>query len=98
MSEGAAEEDVNGGIESLRVLVSGSTGTAGQATTQALVRAGHHVTCLVRKNSQKPIGLPDEVQLHMADVTDPDSILSDGFRGAPFDALVSCLASRSGVS
>ena len=37
----------------LRVLVLGATGTAGTATIKALVRAGHDVTCLVRKRSSQ---------------------------------------------
>lgn len=36
--------------DGLRVLVLGATGTAGRATTHALVRAGHNVTCLVRNS------------------------------------------------
>ncbi|WPZ37116.1 NAD(P)H-binding protein [Thalassobaculum sp. OXR-137] len=31
------------------------------------------------------------------DVTNPDALARDGFRGETFDALVSCLASRSGA-
>lgn len=37
-----------------RVLVLGATGTAGRATTEALIRAGHNVTCLVRKSAIQP--------------------------------------------
>jgi divinyl chlorophyllide a 8-vinyl-reductase len=33
----------------------------------------------------------------VADVTDPASLAGDGFRGEPFDVLVSCLASRTGL-
>ena len=42
-------------------------------------------------------GLPPDVEPRVADVTDAASLARDGFRGERFDALVSCLASRSGV-
>jgi divinyl chlorophyllide a 8-vinyl-reductase len=35
--------------------------------------------------------------VRVGDVTDPASLGRDGFRGEPFDALVSCLASRTGA-
>ena len=34
--------------------------------------------------------------VRFGDVTDPSSLARDGFRGEPFDVLVSCLASRTG--
>ena len=89
----------------LRVLVLGATGTAGRACVRALRRAGHDVTCLVRprpteddlESVRRDAGLPDDVALRAADVTDAGSLERDGFRGERFDALVSCLASRTGV-
>jgi divinyl chlorophyllide a 8-vinyl-reductase len=35
--------------------------------------------------------------VRLGDVGDPASLARDGFRGEPFDALVSCLASRTGA-
>jgi divinyl chlorophyllide a 8-vinyl-reductase len=35
--------------------------------------------------------------LRFGDVTDPVSLLRDGFAGEHFDVLVSCLASRTGL-
>jgi divinyl chlorophyllide a 8-vinyl-reductase len=89
----------------LRVLVLGATGTIGRATVPALVRRGHEVVCLVRpRSSARPQpglteGRPAPVgaQLREADVTDADSLARDGFRAERFDALVSCLASRTGA-
>ncbi len=78
-----------------RVLVLGGTGTIGRATVRALVARGHDVVCLVRPGSDP--GLPAGVEVRFADVTDPVALARDGFRGAAFDALVSCLASRTGV-
>jgi nucleoside-diphosphate-sugar epimerase len=36
-------------------------------------------------------------QVRFGDVTDPISLAREGFRGEQFDAVVSCLASRTGV-
>lgn len=36
-------------------------------------------------------------ELRFGDVTDPESLGRDGFRGERFDAIVSCLASRTGT-
>lgn len=83
----------------------GATGTAGRGTVRALLRAGHAVTCLLRSDAalgdmdqiRRLKRLPDGVEIRIGDVTDPTSLRRDGFRGEHFDALVSCLASRTGV-
>ena len=41
--------------------------------------------------------LLDGSVVRFGDVTDPVSLARDGFRGERFDALVSCLASRTGA-
>ncbi len=88
-----------------RVLVLGATGTIGRATVRALLRRGHEVVCLVRPRAD-PAGSPvpdvplaqiSGATLRVADVTDPASLARDGFRGERFDALVSCMASRTGA-
>jgi divinyl chlorophyllide a 8-vinyl-reductase len=88
-----------------RVLLLGATGTIGRATLRALVRRGHHVTCVVRPLGQDrtALGLDDRRRLsagstlRFGEVTDPISLASEGFRAERFDVLVSCLASRNGV-
>ena len=84
-----------------RVLLLGATGTIGRATLQALVRRGHEVVALLRPGAgrRQPVqaAAPHGVSLREADVTDPAALARDGFRGECFDAVVSCLASRSGV-
>ena len=80
-----------------RVLLLGGSGTAGRATAEALVAAGHDVTAVVRPGSSGKAVLPEAVELRFADVTDPEAFRRDGVRGDRFDALVSCLASRSGA-
>jgi divinyl chlorophyllide a 8-vinyl-reductase len=90
---------------SQRVLVLGATGTIGQATVQALRRAGHDVTCFVRSRAGVAGRLTEDetakllpgAKLRFGDVTDPISLKDDGFRGERFDALVSCMASRTGA-
>ena len=89
----------------MRVFVIGGTGTIGRATVRALVQRGHQVVCLVRPRAGVGGALtPTDsaellagAQLRVGDVSDPASLARDGFRGEPFDALVSCLASRTGV-
>ncbi len=83
----------------------GATGTIGQATVRALVARGHEVVCFVRPRS----GVGGQLQgddtarlfpgavVRVGDVQDPVSLARDGFQGEHFDALVSCLASRTGV-
>lgn len=81
-----------------RVFLLGATGTIGRATAAALLAKGHEVVCLVRPKVGDPRrGLPDGVTLRFGDVTDAASLARDGFAGERFDALVSCLASRSGT-
>jgi divinyl chlorophyllide a 8-vinyl-reductase len=80
-----------------RVLVLGATGTIGQAAVRALAERGHDVVCVVRPGARTDrLGL-DQAGLRYADVTDPVSLAREGYRGERFDALVSCLASRTGV-
>jgi divinyl chlorophyllide a 8-vinyl-reductase len=88
-----------------RVFVLGGTGTIGRATVQALVQRGHEVVCLVRPRAgvDGRLQAADSAQLlagatvRFGDVCDPASLAKQGFRGEPFDALVSCLASRTGA-
>jgi divinyl chlorophyllide a 8-vinyl-reductase len=73
----------------MRICLLGATGTIGQATRQALATRGHEVVCFVRPGS----GGADCREVEMRD---PAAIMRDGFRGEAFDAVVSCMASRSG--
>ena len=88
-----------------RVLLLGGTGTIGRATARAFVARGLDVVCVVRLGSRRDQqrNLADlaealgAVELRVADVSDPVSLEQDGFRGERFDAVVSCLASRTGT-
>jgi divinyl chlorophyllide a 8-vinyl-reductase len=88
-----------------RILCIGATGTIGQATVRALVRRGHEVVCFVRP--QAGVGgrlLPQDcarlwpgATVRVGNVADAASLARDGFQGEHFDAVVSCLASRTGT-
>jgi divinyl chlorophyllide a 8-vinyl-reductase len=87
------------------VLLLGATGTIGRATARALVERGHDVKCLVRRrvgvrgalSPDDSRGLLAGAALRFGEVTEPASLARDGFRGERFDAVVSCLASRTGA-
>ena len=87
---------------SLRVFMLGATGTIGRATVRALVRQGHEVVCFGRASrvgraSIAPSAPEPGVTVRVGDVSDAASITRDGFKGEPFDAVVSCMASRTGT-
>lgn len=88
----------------LRVLVVGSTGYIGRFVVRALVERGHRVTAFARPSAG--IGGRDDkaatraalpgAEVRFGDVTRLEALLDLGERGQRFDAVVSCLASRSG--
>lgn len=93
---------------SRRVLLFGATGTIGRATLRALVARGHEVVCFVRPGPSSHTIVASSgrntsvharagVEIREGDLRDPVSIARDGFRSERFDAIVSCLASRTGV-
>ncbi len=90
----------------LRVFLLGATGTIGRATARALVARGHEVVCFVRQkagpdgalSADQTAKILEGASLRFGDVTDSASIARDGFCGERFDALVSCLASRTGTT
>lgn len=81
-----------------RIFLAGATGTIGRATARALAARGHEVVCFVRPGRSTPwaSGLPT-ISVRFGDVRDIASVQRDGFRGEGFDAVVSCLASRTGT-
>jgi divinyl chlorophyllide a 8-vinyl-reductase len=80
-----------------RVLLLGATGTIGRATAMALVQQGHDVVCVVRSRPGRATPHLPGATLREADVGDPLSLSRRGFAGERFDAVVSCLASRTGA-
>jgi divinyl chlorophyllide a 8-vinyl-reductase len=81
--------------------VVGATGYIGRHAARELVARGHEVVCLVRARAGVS-GADLEralagAEVRLGDVTDKASIVRDGLHGEPFDAVVSCLATRTGV-
>lgn len=86
--------------QSQRILLLGATGTIGQATLSELTARGHNVVCFIRPqtDASKIAEFPDRVTLRYGEITDKPALAEHGFCGERFDAVVSCLASRTGVS
>ncbi len=83
-----------------RVFLLGATGTIGGATARELMARGCEVVCLVRDRGRRQDQLAADLggaTVRFGEATDPDSVARDGFRGERFDAVVSCMASRSGT-
>ena len=88
-----------------RVFVVGASGYIGRHAVRELVGRGHDVVCLVRRldgddGSSKMQALETALagaEIRYGDVTDAASIARDGLRDEPFDATVSCLATRTGT-
>jgi divinyl chlorophyllide a 8-vinyl-reductase len=88
-----------------RVFVLGATGTVGCATVRALLQRGYDVVCFVRPRyaaggspaQAARLSMLTGADMRVGEVTDPASLARDGLRGERFDAVVSCLASRTGA-
>ena len=105
MNDTATSPSTHRSPDSRRVFLLGATGTIGRATARALLRRGHQVVCFVRPRAgaggtitpAESAELLKGATVRFGDFTDPVSLARDGFRGEHFDALVSCLASRTGA-
>ncbi|KNG93395.1 NAD(P)H-binding protein [Pseudaestuariivita atlantica] len=78
----------------MRVLLFGATGTIGKATVRALIAPGHEVLCVCRPGSGAD--LPDRAERVEADVTSAASVKAAFEAVGKVDAVMSCLASRTG--
>lgn len=76
-------------------MLFGASGTIGQAVAHELLAAGYAVTCVLRREPEA--GTLDGASIRIADVTDPASLSISCFAAQRFDAVISCLASRSGA-
>jgi divinyl chlorophyllide a 8-vinyl-reductase len=86
-----------------RVLLLGASGSIGRATAAALRAQGHAVVCVLRPRAdvaqveQAALALPGAT-LRFGDVADAGWLAQQVFGpGERFDAVLSCMASRSGV-
>lgn len=90
----------------MRVLMLGATGTIGLATAKALVAHGHEVVCLVRNNAgvngdwsaDKTRNLLKGAEIRVCNVQSVEQSKTLGLKGEIFDAVVSCLTSRTGTT
>lgn len=97
----AAAGDATG---TLRVLVAGATGYIGRHVVRELASRGHDVVSLARERAgpDRSESLEDSrrvlagSEVRAVEVTDLEQLLGAGIRNERFDAVVSCLASRSG--
>lgn len=76
-----------------RVLLVGASGYIGRAVAEQLLRDGYAVTAVVRRSA----AAPTNCTVLQADVTDA-AALSKALADVEVDAVVSCIASRSGVA
>lgn len=87
-----------------RILMLGSTGTIGRATVAELVKRGHQVVCIARPKAgsggkltqDKTTSLLKGAEVCFGDVQDPEFLREQVFGKQQFDAVVSCMASRTG--
>jgi divinyl chlorophyllide a 8-vinyl-reductase len=81
------------------VVVAGATGYIGRAVVHELVQRGYRVVALVRQLAADPVlqGALSGAELRTCDVADREAVTNRGIRGESFDAMVSCIASRSGA-
>ncbi len=87
-----------------RVFLAGATGYIGRNVARELVSRGWEVVCFARRQSgvagvnslDQTRRLLAGCEVRAGEVCDAESLRRDGFRGEAFDAVVSCLASRSG--
>lgn len=81
-----------------RVLVVGATGTIGRAVVRQLIDEGFPVTLLVRRASEEAARamFPEGITILPTEFDDEDWFERLGLGGARQDAVISCLASRTG--
>ncbi|MDV3350071.1 NAD-dependent epimerase/dehydratase family protein [Leptolyngbyaceae cyanobacterium CCMR0082] len=87
-----------------RILVLGGTGSIGRAAVAALVKRGHEVVCIARAKAgsggrltqEKTTRLLQGAEVLFGDVTNTTFLAEHVFREQQFDAVLSCLASRTG--
>jgi divinyl chlorophyllide a 8-vinyl-reductase len=87
-----------------RILLLGATGTIGLATGQALMQRGYEVVCFVRPHQDVRSHSREKklkstligASFRYGDPLNALSLAQDGFAHEHFDAVISCMASRTG--
>ncbi len=78
----------------MRVILAGATGTIGQAVLRHLIAQGFGVLCPLRPGASLPFS---ELAPMTCQLTKPGS-LSAALKGQPVDAVISCIATRTGAA
>jgi divinyl chlorophyllide a 8-vinyl-reductase len=81
----------------MRVLLLGASGSIGRATALALAERGHTTVPVLRPGGDASVPAGAGIEIRHAHATDAATLERDALRGERFDAIVSCLASRTGA-
>lgn len=82
----------------MRVLLLGASGTIGQAVTKTLLDHGHEVVCPLRQHAvHKLDGIDVRADARVGSAGTTLITQIEALKHERFDAIVSCLASRTGV-
>lgn len=95
---------LEGGASGKSVLMLGGTGTIGRATVTALLARGYNVTCIARQksgvgrksNPQQTAEQLKGAEVIFGEVKDQTFLQEQVFGDRRYDAVVSCMASRTG--
>ncbi len=99
-----SSSDNTSSVSPKRVFVVGATGYIGKFVVRELVARGYKVVSFARERSGVNASTTSELtrqqlqgsEVRFGDVCDMNSLMKDGIRGETFDAVVSCLTSRTG--
>ena len=88
-----------------RILLIGASGTIGRATARQLSARGHHIICPIRRSAKRANASGADARFRMSakatvyfgNITDPEGVAAIMSEHGPFDAVISCLASRTGA-
>ena len=80
----------------LRVALLGASGTIGRATARSLIARGYKVVRFLRTRSHAEQSLQG-AEIRWCDASDAESLRLHGFANGRFDAVISCMASRTGA-
>jgi len=82
-----------------RVVIVGATGYIGKFMVRESIRRGYETVAVIRPSSEPKDDFFNGAEVVYADVTSPESLRENAAKifGKKTDAIVSCLASRSGV-